>query len=156
MAITNNSSGYVVAVGDGTSAACIDPNNLCAQGTAEPQNPPSYTVYGSGISVGLGSAGMTATGTGLTYAVSSIPSTGLQLSVTSGGVQYYAEVKATGSASGMIPWGTFNTLGYNNPPDGGPFSGTGASITSVGFQVNAAPAAGTATPWSFCVTTLTL
>jgi hypothetical protein len=150
--LTNNANAYVVAVGDGTSTACVDTNALCAQGMTAAQNV-SFSNYGSGIAIGLGTAGVTASGTALSYAVSSIPPRGLQISVTSGGTQYYYEVDATGSPSGTIPWASFNTLGYDTPSEGGPFSPTGASITSVGLLANSGPAAAS---WSFCITTLTL
>lgn len=152
MAITNNSAGFVVAVGDGSSTACVDTNVLCAQGMTMMKNPPTYSVYGSGISISLGTAGITPTGSGLVYALTSVPTYGLQISITVGGTQYYAEVAAGSTGSGTILWSTFNTLGYNAMPDGGVFDGTSA-IQSVGFQANSGTAAAA---WSFCITTLTL
>jgi hypothetical protein len=153
VAITDNSSGYVVATGDGMSTACVDTNAICGSGMTMSQGtPPNYNIYGSGISVGLGS-GVAATGSGLTYAVSSVPMYGLELSVTTAAGEYYAEVPAGSTGSGTIMWSTFNTTGYLPVPDGGMFSPTGATITSVGFQVNAGAEA---VSWTLCVTALTL
>ena len=150
-AITNNSDGYVSAFGDGTSAACVNTNSLCATGnTTAFVAAESSTTYGSGIAITLG-AGATASGSALGYAVTSIPTYGLQISVTSGTTSYYAEIAAGGSASGTIPWTTFNTLGYDPVPDGGAFA-TGQPVATISFQAKSGAATA---DWSFCVTSLT-
>jgi len=152
-AITKNSDGYVVAAGDGTSTACVDTNMLCAMGaTASQGTPPNYSLYGSGIYIGFGAAGLVPSGADLTLSVTSIPAYGLETSVTSGGTQFYAEIQVGATMPVTIPWSTFNTLGYETIPDGGAFNGTSA-ITSIGLQANAGPEMAS---WSFCVTTLTL
>ena len=82
-------------------------------------------------------------GTGMTYALSSLPSQGMRAQVSVGSKDYCIKLAA---ASGTVAWTDFNTACWDN-------SGTkltGAPKTPhVGFQVTAATAAGT---FDFCVT----
>ncbi len=162
------SGGYAYPVSDsmkgGGSMACVNTGNLCGSGNTQIGMTIASTgqyAYGSGIGFDLGATPGGGTGTPATITKSSlsftlsaaVPANGMQVQVTSGGVAYCAEVAAGATGPQTIPWTTFNTLCYNNPPDGGtlPAPATSDTISKILFQVNSGPMT---TTWSFCVTAL--
>lgn len=132
---------------------------LCGCGTDVAQNPPSYSYYGGGLGVNLNQMMATSatppamgaiaqSGTGVTYAVTSIPANGLRLQVVDATTQYCAVLTAK---SGMIPWSMFNTKCYDTTPDGTALPASDM-ITQIEFGVPSNGTAGAA--WDFCVTAL--
>lgn len=158
--------GYAYAYSDmsvgGPSNACVDSNALCGSGSSGPANTmavgtvAAYGYYGGGIGVNLNQAmgagttmmTYTATGAGVTYALSVLPA-GARLVIDNAGTDYCANLT---SASGTVMWSSFNTKCYDSPADGTALAAA-PSATHVEFQV---PASMTAETWAFCVTTLTL
>jgi hypothetical protein len=146
----------------GCSTACVDSSSLCGSGTTGIQNPPSYTIYGSGFGIDVSEGASAAAAktpimpnaTGLTYTVDNLPTNGLQIVLStpafpsSAGPCYL--IKPGGAATGTILWSSFNTKCYDATPDGTAFASTDG-ITGINFQV---PASAAASTWSFCVTAL--
>jgi hypothetical protein len=139
-------AGYLYVYSDGTSTICAGPDNLCASGTTGAADT-TGKIWGAGVGINLDKADpppdVQLSGTGMTYALSSLPTQGMRAQVSVGSKDYC--VKLT-SASGTVAWTDFNTACWDN-------SGTkltGAPKTPhIGFQVTAATAAGT---FDFCVT----
>jgi hypothetical protein len=139
-------AGYLYVYSDGTSTICAGPDSLCASGTTGVADT-AGKIWGAGVGINLDKAEPPAdvqlSGTGMTYALSSLPTQGLRAQVTVGGKDYCVKLA---SASGTVAWTDFNTACWDN-------SGTkltGAPKTAhLGFQVTAATAAGT---FDFCVT----
>jgi hypothetical protein len=104
------------------------------------------TIWGAGVGFNLDKTdppvAVQLSGTGMTYALSAMPSQGMRAQVTVAGTDYCIPLKA---ASGTVAWADFNTACWDN-------SGTklaGAPNTPhVGFQVTAAATAGN---FDFCV-----
>ena len=156
--------GYVYAFSDaGGSAATIGVTQFCGCGTNVAQNPPTYSDFGGGIGVNVnqdqavgldGGASMpepfAATGTGLSYALTSVPAAGLRVQIYTsdmGPTVPYC-VEAT-EAIATIPWTMFNTKCQDSPSDGVAPSGAPADLTKIEFLV---PAVASAESWDFCVT----
>jgi hypothetical protein len=112
---------------------------------------PAYAIYGGGIGFGLNqamataagspaSAPFAATGSGITYSVSSLPANGLRLAIDHGGptVQYCAALTAT---TGTVPWAMFNTKCYDPTPDGLALTGPPSDATQIEFQMPSVTAA---------------
>jgi hypothetical protein len=139
-------AGLMYVYSDGTSTICAGPDNLCASGTTGVADT-AGKIWGAGVGINLDKADPPAevqlSGTGMTYALSSLPTQGMRAQVTVGSKDYCVKLAA---ASGTVAWTDFNTACWDN-------SGTkltGAPKTAhVGFQVTAAIAAGT---FDFCVT----
>ncbi len=155
--------GYVYWYNDGVSTSCVDSASLCGAGTTTmSQTTDAGTLYGGGIGINLnqlkngGDGGaLVPTGSALTYAVTAIPTYGLQINLTDPGGKIFAySIPAGGAPQGTIPWSSFNTLGYDNPipPSGQAFS-TSDTIIQINFQ---APSGAQPAHWSFCVTSLGL
>jgi hypothetical protein len=166
------SGGYVFAFSDakvgGPSTACVNSTMFCGKGTIGMANPPSYSYYGGGIGVNLsqpsGSMGLgapfAATGTGISYAISSFPTVGtggaVRLIIDNGataganGADYCAAIT---TATGMVPWSMFFTQCYNLPGGdaGAGLSGPPTTASHVQFQVASGMTAGS---FDFCVTSL--
>jgi hypothetical protein len=143
--------GYAFSYADGVSTACIDTTAMCTTGQTGVQ---SMTVYGAGIGFNLNQAmattstsppinPFTATGVGISYSISSLPSQGARLAIGDGTTDYCA---ALPGKSGTIPWATFNTKCWDNT--GTALSGPPTNPVHIEFQV---PATAAATPFSFCV-----
>ncbi len=135
----------------GTSVGCIAKGELCAGGTTGIKN--GAITYGAGIGANLAqssdggaAAAVTVSSAGLTYAVSSVPPNSMEIEIKVGTTAY---CYVTTVASGTIPYASFVEKCTSTPP-GAAFAGT--SITGVGFQAKAGP---TASPYDFCVTSLT-
>ena len=143
--------GYAYTYSDGTSVACLNANELCVAGTTGA--PASGTVYGAGVGVNLneptGSSTaqtIVATGSGISYALSALP-TNTTILIDPGGVTYTSPTLT--AASGVIPWTMFRP---QTQTDGGPTSLSGApTISHINFQISAGPTVGS---FNFCITTL--
>jgi hypothetical protein len=147
--------GYAFAYSDGTSTACIAEAALCALGSTSISSP---TVYGAGIGFNLNQAMATgatspplrpfaATGAGLSYRLSNLPSQGVRLAIGNfdgtSGTDYCAVLSAS---SGTVAWGQFNSKCWD---DSGTFLvGPPVDATHIAFQI---PAAAAVTPFDFCV-----
>jgi hypothetical protein len=166
------SGGYAFAYQDtGGSVVCLDgcPQSvadvapacavpaataeLCTHGTLG-ANPAPYSVYGGGIGINLNQVmGATAvgtfaaTGSGIGYAVTSVPTNGLRIQIDHGGMTYCAPVTAT---TGTIPWANFAITCYNTPP-GAALTGPPNDATQIEFQMVTVATAGSG---DFCVTSL--
>jgi hypothetical protein len=88
-----------------------------------------------------------ATGSGISYTLSNLPSQGARIIIDSGGTDYCA---ALASASGTAKWSDFNTTCWQPTPSGA-LSGAPTTATHVNVQVNAATAPAA---FDFCVTAL--
>jgi hypothetical protein len=149
--------GYTFAFSDsGGSTACVDATAFCASGISAAANA-TFTNFGGGIGVNLDQQSappstvnsVSLAGTqGVSYALSNLPP-GARIAVESGGTQFCSNLT---SASGTVPWGSFNTKCFDSPPDGVALTPASALATSIQFEV---PSATTAQTWSFCVTALT-
>jgi hypothetical protein len=166
--------GYAFSYADSSSTVCLDGcpaspavcsgtgTALCGHGSL-PANPAPYPVYG-GIGINLNQAlatsaasppnvPMAVTGTGITYALSSLPTNGVRLAIDDGatsagpGTAYCAVLTA---ASGTVPWASFNTKCYDVPPDGTALTGPPQTASQIEFQMVPIPAA--AVVDDFCVT----
>lgn len=156
--------GYVYPYGDGTSTACVDSAALCGKGSVGAQNPPTYSIYGSGFGVNVNQASgattsgsVTPTASGLTWAVSgTIPAGGLQISITAGTGPCAAASgccfrPAAGTMSGMTSWSSFTQACYNPPAEAGAGLSMADGISKINFQGVSGMAAST---YDFCVTAL--
>jgi hypothetical protein len=149
--INTTIAGYTYSFADkGGSKICLDPNSLCANGSTGIADT-AGTIYGAGIGFNLDKSATPAAvplpGTGVTVALSSLPTQGMRLQVHVGTVDYCAPLK---SASGTIPWTDFNTKCWDNS---GTKLAASSSSTQLGFQVTAGA---TAASFDFCVTKVTL
>jgi hypothetical protein len=136
----------------GTSVGCLATGEFCGSGTTGVKD--GAITYGAGIGANLGqstdggtSSSVTISVTGLTYAVTSVPSNSLEIEIKDGTDAY---CYLTMAASGTVPWGSFVEK-CTSSVVGPAFAGT--SITAVDFTARAGAAA---TPYDFCVTALTL
>ncbi len=165
---TATPGGYSYAFSDGItpggSTACVSTTELCGSGNTGAQNPPTYTIYGGGFGFNVDQALATSatsppvgqaavTGSGITYAVSGVPTQGLRVIIDNGpgataGSRNDFCATAT-AASGTIPWASFNTKCYDNPVDGTALTAAPTMATHVQFQAPAGAAAGA---FDFCVT----
>jgi hypothetical protein len=130
---------------------------LCTHGTLL-ANPAPYTAFGGGIGFNLNQMMATsatptaispfaATGSGISYTVSSLPANGLRIQIDHGGSanQYCANVT---TASGVIPWANLTLMCYNTPP-GAALTGPPSDATQIEFQMVTVASAGTG---DFCIT----
>jgi hypothetical protein len=166
-ATTIGMGGYAYSFSDATvggpSSACVESTALCGMGSSGPTNTTAvgtvaaYAYYGGGIGVNLNQAmgagttigTFTPTGTGVTYALTSLPA-GARLIIDNAGVDYCAMLT---SASGTVPWASFNSMCYATPiPAADALTGA-PTATHVEVQVAAGM---TAVAWDFCVTALSL
>jgi hypothetical protein len=140
-------SGYLYVYADGApSKVCAATDSLCASGSTGVADAKG-TIWGAGVGFNLDKSATPAavqlSGTGMTYALSAMPSQGMRAQVSVAGTDYCVKLA---TASGTVAWTDFNTACWDN-------SGTklaGAPLTPhVGFQVTAAATAGT---FDFCVT----
>ena len=136
----------------GTSVGCLAKGEFCGSGTTGVKN--GAITYGAGFGANLGqaqdggaSSSVTVSAAGLTYAVSSVPPNSMEIEIKDGTTSY---CYVTTVASGTVPWASFVEKCTSTPP-GAAFAGT--SITAVSFQAKAGIAA---SPYDFCVTTLSL
>jgi hypothetical protein len=149
-------SGRNFAFADGKgSSICMLPNSLCAAGTVGAQNPPNFTVWGSGFGFSLSpqttlttSVPVQLTGSGVSVTLSSLPTGGAtaRVQVTVAGTQYCA---AMTSASQTIPWSSFNTTCWA-PATGTALAGA-PNTTNIQIEASAGTTAGA---YDFCVTAL--
>jgi hypothetical protein len=149
--------GYAYSYSDtakgGASSVCLDPLALCGAGSTGAM---SALTWGAGIGVNLNQAmgtsppvGMfAATGSGISYTLSNLPSQGASLIVDNGGMDYCAQLSAT---SATVKWSDFNLTCWA-PTPAGALSGPPSTATHVNFQVDAAAAVAT---FDFCVTAVT-
>ena len=144
-------SGYIYVYADGSpSKVCAAAESLCASGSTGAADTKG-TIWGAGFGFNLDKSATPAAvqlaGTGITYALSAMPTQGMRVTVTVGTTDYCAKLSA---ASGTVAWTDFNTACWDN-------SGTkltaAPSTPHVGFQVTAGTAAGT---FDFCVKSVTL
>ena len=139
---------YVFPDTSGKSSICLAENSLCVAGTTGAVDPPAYTVWGAGFGVGLSPSGTAVqlSGTGVTVALTSLPTGAVTVGVNSGTTGYCAVMT---TATQTIPWTSFNTICQ------GPATGvalTGAPNTpNITFDVISGPTVGT---FDFCVTAL--
>jgi hypothetical protein len=146
--------GYAYAYDDKKgSVACVDPSAFCGAGATATMDAMG-TVWGGGIGVNLNQIMATsstsppintfaATGSGITYALSSFPTQGMRIIIDSSAMDYCAPI--TG-ASGTVKWSSFNTKCWDN--SGMTLAGA-PTATHINFQVNSASAAA---DFDFCVT----
>jgi len=151
--------GYTFAFSDGLpmgSTSCVSTTAFCGMGTIGVANA-TYTIYGGGIGVNLnqviatGAASppiltLPATGAGIAYTLSSLPTLGARLIIDNAGKDYCAILTA---ASGTVDWASFNTACYS-PATGVALAGP-PTATHVEFEV---PSGMTAGSFNFCVTSL--
>jgi hypothetical protein len=147
--------GYAYAYNDGMSTACINPSALCGMGSTVTMDAMGKN-WGAGIGFNLNqmmatsSASpqinpFTATGSGISYTLSSFASAGgMRVIVDQGGTDYCAPIT---SAMGTVKWSSFNTKCWDN--SGTMLSGA-PMATHINFQVNSATS-GPAS-FNFCVT----
>jgi hypothetical protein len=121
---------------------------LCGHGTLAENSAtstPPYSIYGGGIGFALNQpmgtsaaspvqAPFAATGSGISYTVSSLPTNGLRLAIDHGGatIQYCATLL---TASGTVPWASFNTMCYDTPPDGVALTAAPSDAHQIEFQM---------------------
>ena len=149
-------SGFEFAFADQTdeSSICLSPNSLCAAGTTGAQNPPTYSVWGASFGFNLSTA-TTATGTvpvqlsgtGVTIALSSLPTgADMRVLVTVGSTSYCAVMTAV---TQTLLWTSFNQTCWA-PTVAGALMGA-PDATNIQFQVSSGPTVGT---FDFCVTAI--
>ena len=149
-------SGFEFAFSDQTdeSSICLSPNSLCAAGTTGAQNPPTYSVWGASFGFNLSTA-TTATGTvpvqlsgtGVTIALSSLPTgADMRVLVTVGSTSYCAVMTAV---TQTLLWTSFNQTCWA-PTVAGALMGA-PDATNIQFQVSSGPTVGT---FDFCVTAI--
>jgi hypothetical protein len=90
-----------------------------------------------------------ATGIGIAYAVTSFPPNGLQIHIATAETTYYATATAV---SGTLSWSSFNTKGYDTPPDGVALTAAPSDAISIVLWTPSTPSS-TETA-DFCVTAL--
>jgi hypothetical protein len=137
------------------STACLAATALCSAGTT--QAPASSTAWGGGIGFNLNQAMATGstsppinayavatTHTGISYALSALPTQGARIIIDDNGSDYCA---ALGAATGTVPWASFNTACWNG--GGTALAGAPQTATHLQFEVTASNAPA---PFDFCVT----
>jgi hypothetical protein len=131
----------------GQSSICLATNNLCVAGTTGAWNPPAGTVWGVGFGFSLSPNGTAVqlSGTGVSVAVTSLPTAApLTVTVNVETTNYCAVITAS---TQTIPWTSFNTTCV---PAATGVALTGAPNTpSISFNVDAGPTVGI---FDFCVT----
>ena len=132
----------------GQSAVCLATNSLCIAGTTGVADPPAYTVWGAGFGVSLSPSGTAVqlSGTGVTVALTSLPTGAVTVGVNLGTTGYCAVITA---ATQTIPWSSFNTTCYA-PATGVALTGP-PNTANITFNVTSGPTVGT---FDFCVTAL--
>ncbi len=164
---TNAKGGYAYAFSDmsigGPSSACIEPSAFCGSGSSGPTNTtsvgsvPAFGYYGGGIAVNLNEAmgvgtkvgTYTPTGSGLTYAITSLPAA-TRLVIDNAGLDYCYNLTTT---SGTVPWAMFNSQCFIAPAPVADALAGPPTATHVEIEV----IAGTAVVgWDFCVTQLAI
>lgn len=140
------------------SQACSTGTALCAHVSMVNVAPDVF--FGAGIAFSLNQA-MTdggtamialpfaATGIGIAYAVTSFPPNGLQIHIATAETTYYATATAV---SGTLRWSSFNTKGYDTPPDGVALTAAPSDAISIVLWTPSTPSS-TETA-DFCVTAL--
>jgi hypothetical protein len=147
-------TGYEYAYGDmgPMTTFCVSSTDACVAGTLTPVNPPTYSYYGIGIGINLGSGTtpppVQLTGSGITVKLSSLPAGGARLLVTVAGTDY-CSVLTTNPAT--VSWAEFNTKCYDSPPDGVALTGA-PSTPHIEVQ---AVAGATEQSVDFCIEQLT-
>jgi hypothetical protein len=144
--------------GTGSSVACTNGGAMCTGGTIGPQSASAPgTTYGAGVSIGLTGMSATApaiaaTGTGITYALTNLPSgMTVQLQIDSAGASYCFTL-ATMAAT--VPWAMFKSCyAQTGAPAGQALTGAPTATTKIQFQVNSSPTT-SGTPYNFCITSL--
>ncbi len=149
--------GYAYAYSDaakgGASSSCVDELALCGDGMTGAM---STATWGAGIGVNLNQVMSTssasppigmfaATGGGISYTLTNLPSQGARIIIDNGGMDYCAPLSA---AMGEVKWADFNLTCWA-PTPAGDLSGAPSTATHINFQVDAAAAAA---PFDFCVT----
>jgi hypothetical protein len=129
----------------GQSSICMAANNLCVAGTT---GVGSYAVWGAGFGFSLSPSGtpVQLSGTGVTVAVTSLPTGAVTVGVNSGTTGYCAVMT---TATQTIPWTSFTTTCYA-PATGVALTGA-PNTPNISFNVGAGPTVGT---FDFCVTAL--
>jgi hypothetical protein len=162
-ALTYSPPSYIASVGNGGfvyafsdmvgSSVCVSGAAFCGAGTTGAQ---TATTWGGGIGVNLNqmpTSGVPGTyaapmgSTGVTYALSSLPTGTVYMIVDNGGTAYYATLAA---ASGSIPWVSFKTTPWQADASA-PLGGAPQMATHLQIQLSAGAAAN---PFNFCVTSL--
>ncbi|HXN31600.1 MAG TPA: hypothetical protein VN894_07060 [Polyangiaceae bacterium] len=135
------------------SSVCVSGNAFCGAGTTGAQ---SATTWGAGIGVNLnqmptsptpGTYAAPMASTGVTYALSSLPTGTVYLIIDNGGTAYYATLTA---ASGSIPWSGFKSTPWAADASA-PLGSAPQMATHLQIQLSAGVAAA---PFNFCVTSL--
>jgi hypothetical protein len=159
---TIGKGGYAYAFSDATatppggSSACIESTAFCGKGTSVMQNTADYSdPYGGGIGINLNEAmgasspgTYTPTGSGVAYTLTSLP-TGARIIIGNGTTDYCFTLT---SATGTVPWASFNTMCYATPiPAADALTGPPVGATHIEFEI---PSAMTASSWDFCVSAL--
>ena len=149
--------GYAYAYDDMMgSTACIDATSLCGTGTTAVTNA-SGSIWGAGIGFNLNQAMATgsasppvqtyaATGAGIAYSLTILPPQGMRVVIDENGTDYCAPIA---SASGTIPWASFNTKCWDDT--GSSLSGPPGAATHILFQITADASS---TPFDVCVTSV--
>ena len=139
-----------------TSIACNNGAAMCAAGSIDVANPPTYSDYGGGLGiyvngVGVDTTMVAASGSGLMYALTNLPtaSGGVRLILYNAGVSYCAVLT---TASGTVPWGMFTPMCYAAAGmQGTALAGAPTAINKIQFQMTSGA---TASTYNFCVTAL--
>ena len=149
-------SGFEFAFSDQSdeSSICLSPNSLCAAGSTGASDPPSYTVWGVGFGFNLSLLTTPTTpvpvqlsGTGVTVALSSLPTgANMQIILSVGATTYCAVMTA---ATQTLLWTSFNQTCWA-PTVAGALSGA-PNATNIEFQVASGSTVGT---FDFCVTAI--
>ncbi len=142
-------SGYIYVYADSSATICAGPDALCAAGTTGVADSAGKT-WGAGVGFNLDKADpppdVALTGTGMTYALSALPTQGMRAQVSVGGKDYCVVLT---KASGTVAWTDFSDACWGT---------TGTKLTGapktphVGFQVTAGSATG---KFDFCVKSVT-
>jgi hypothetical protein len=142
-------SGYIYVYGDGTSTVCAGPDALCAAGNTGVGDD-AGKIWGAGVGFNLDKTEGTdiqLSGTGITYALSALPTQGMRIQVSVAKTDYCVNLTA---ASGTVKWTDFSDACWGT---------TGTKLTAapktphIGFQVTAAKTAG---KFDFCVKSVSL
>jgi hypothetical protein len=138
-------AGYIYVYADGTSTICAGPDALCASGSTGVADT-AGKIWGAGVGFNLDKtdppADVQLSGTGMTYALSALPTQGMRAQVSVGSKDYCV---ALTKASGTVAWTDFSDACWGT---------TGTKLTGapktphIGFQVTAGTATG---KFDFCV-----
>jgi hypothetical protein len=152
--------GYSYFYTDKTSTACVRADALCGKGSTAVADTMG-TIWGAGIGLNLNQmSGAMAynvfavpmSAKGISYGLSALPTQGARLqidnggSASTGGTDYCYALQA---ATGTVTWADFNSKCWDN--SGTALSGPPQTATHIAVQVTAVS---TATPFDFCVTSL--